>query len=82
MLSFPGRISVDPGVARAAAAATLVVLGVRDRRCYVLWLLNSAVLATAVTGNATAIIGLCIALLVVFAEQERLGPSRSPRGSQ
>jgi hypothetical protein len=69
MLSFPLAASLWILVSLAAAATSLIVLGVRDRRCYVLWLLNSAVLSTAVTGNATAIIGLCIALLVVFADR-------------
>jgi hypothetical protein len=52
----------------AAAAGTLGVLDVRDWRCYVLWLLNSAVLSTAVTGNATVIVGLSLALLFRYRD--------------
>lgn len=62
-LPFDVAAAVWVTVSLAAAAATLAVLGVRDWRCYLLWLLNSAVLSTAMTGNATVIVGLCLALL-------------------
>jgi hypothetical protein len=46
-----------------AATATLWVLGVRDLRCYALWLLTPMVLATALFGNATILIILLFAIL-------------------
>lgn len=46
-----------------AAILTLYILGVRDVRCYLLWVLNPAMLGTIVTGNATVLVILCVALL-------------------
>ena len=47
----------------AAAILTLHVLGVRDIRCHLLWLLNPAMLSTILVGNATVVVILCVALL-------------------
>lgn len=51
-----------------ASAATLAVLQVRDWRCYALWLLNAAVLSTALTGNATVVVGLLLALTLRYRD--------------
>lgn len=45
-----------------AAAAVLVVLGVRDWRCYAVWLTSLPVIAGIVFGNATIIVILLVAI--------------------
>jgi hypothetical protein len=51
-----------------AAFVTLVVLGVRDPRCHVLWLLSPLVVVPALLGNATLLVGLGAALLWRYRE--------------
>ncbi|HEX4521811.1 MAG TPA: glycosyltransferase family 87 protein [Gaiellaceae bacterium] len=46
----------------AAAVATLYLLGVRDPRCYALWLLNPMALSTIAIGNATILVILLVAV--------------------
>ena len=57
------------------------LLHVRDWRCYALWLLNAAVLSTAVTGNATVVVGLLLALTLDTGTR-LAGRSHSPPGSR
>ena len=44
------------------------MLGVRDRRCYLLWLANTVVLFTTVVGNATIVVGLLLALMLRYRD--------------
>ena len=67
-LPFGTAASIWTFLSLVAAAATLVVLSVRDWRCYALWLLNAAVLSTAVTGNATVVVGLLLALTLRYRD--------------
>jgi hypothetical protein len=55
-------------VSLVAAFGTLWVLEVRDWRCYALWMLNAATLSTALTGNATTIVVLLIAVMCRYRE--------------
>ena len=67
-LPFGAAASIWTALSLVAAAATLAVLHVRDWRCYALWLLNAAVLSTAVTGNATVVVGLLLALTLRYRD--------------
>jgi Glycosyltransferase family 87 len=61
--SFAAAATLWTIVSLAAALATLWVLDVRDWRCYLLWMLNAVTLSTALTGNATTLIVLLVALM-------------------
>jgi alpha-1,2-mannosyltransferase len=51
------------GVLAILAVATLWILGVRDRRCYAVWLLTPLIFPTVLVGNATiVVVFLCAAL--------------------
>jgi len=68
VLPFGAAATVWTLLSLGAAAATLAVLRIRDWRCYALWLLNAAVLSTAVTGNATVVVGLLLALTLRYRD--------------
>jgi glycosyl transferase family 87 len=53
----------------AAAAATLRVLGVRDVRCYAVWLLTPMMLSTIAIGNATTLVVLLVAVAWRFRDR-------------
>lgn len=67
-LPFPAAATAWIVVSLAAAFATLWVLDVRDWRCYLLWMLNAVTLSTALTGNATTLVVLLVALMWRFRD--------------
>jgi hypothetical protein len=54
-----------------AAGLSLLVVGVRDWRCYLLWLANAAMLFTTAVGNATIVVGLLLALMLRYRDSPR-----------
>lgn len=56
----------------AAACATLLILGVRDLRCFGLWLLTPMMLSTLAIGNATILVILFVAILWRWRDTPRV----------
>lgn len=56
LLGHEGAVAVWVVLMTAAAAGTLWLLGVRDLRCYALWLLTPMMLSTIAIGNATTLV--------------------------
>lgn len=63
LLGHDGAVASWLVLMTAAAAATLRVLGVRDLRCYALWLLTPMMLSTIAIGNATVLVVFLVALV-------------------
>jgi alpha-1,2-mannosyltransferase len=68
LVPFPIAGAAWIAVTMVVALLTLHVLGVRDARCFALWMLNCVVLSTALTGNATIIVGFFLALVLRFRD--------------
>jgi len=62
-LGSAGAVAVWLVLMVAAAVGTLWVLGVRDPRCYALWLLTPLMLSTITIGNATTLVIFLVAVL-------------------
>ena len=69
LLGPHGAAAVWLALMTAAAAATLLVLGVRDPRCYALWLLTPMMLSTIAIGNATVLVVFFVALAWRFRDR-------------
>jgi hypothetical protein len=63
LLGRDAAVAVWIALMAAAAVATLRLLGVRDLRCYALWLLTPMMLSTIFVGNATTLVILLVAVL-------------------
>lgn len=63
LLGHDAAVGVWLAVLVGAACATLYVLGVRNLRCYALWLLTPMVLSTIAIGNATMLVILLVAVV-------------------
>ena len=63
LLGHDAAVAVWLVLMSAAACATLLVLGVRDFRCFALWLMTPMMLSTIAIGNATVLVILLVAVL-------------------
>lgn len=68
---LPWRVAVMVWLALevALAVGTLRVLGVRDPRCYALWLLTPLILSTLAAGNGTVLVIFLVALAWRYRDQ-------------
>jgi len=69
LLGYAGAVAVWLVLMTAAAVGTLWVLGVRDLRCYALWLLTPMMLSTIAIGNATTLVVFLVALVWRFRDR-------------
>jgi alpha-1,2-mannosyltransferase len=70
LLGPHGAVAVWLVLMTGAAAAALYVLGVRDLRCYALWLLTPMMLSTIAIGNATVLVVFFVALAWRFRDRQ------------
>jgi glycosyl transferase family 87 len=62
-LGSAGAVAIWIFLMAAAAVGTLAVLGVRDLRCYALWVLTPMMLSTIAIGNATTLVIFLLAVV-------------------
>jgi hypothetical protein len=68
-LGSAGAVAIWILLMAASAVGTLAVLGVRDLRCYALWLLTPMMLSTIAIGNATILVIFLVAVLWRFRDR-------------
>ena len=71
-LPFVASASIWLALLIAASIATPWLVGVRDPRCFGLWLVSAPVVADVMWGNATILVGLGAALAWHFRDDARL----------